>query len=143
MSRAILSADSLRSLPSPVRRAVQRIEIDELCGQPGTLTVTPQSENSAHLGLVFEVPGVQDDWRLCVVPSFTPTFRWAPHLTPADGYVIDQHVFRAPALIVCDSATTLALIPELELVPEARDAEHDARVYLDQDASRNELTLGL
>ncbi len=149
MSRLVITGDSpkesrfsgLRTL----RRAVARIEIDELGGREPSLSVTPAGEGAAHLALAFDLEqaAAQDDWRLTVTPSFTPTFHWAPHLTPADGYVIDQHVFRSPALIVQDATTTLALVPELELVPEARDAERDARAYLDQNAIDNQLVFGL
>ncbi|MEK0316835.1 hypothetical protein [Cohnella sp. 56] len=81
----------------------------------------------------------QDDWQLRLTPAFEPTFHWAPHLTPTDRHIIDQHCFRSPALIVQDTARTLILIPDLDLLT----ADSPARWYMDLDAPRNTLTLGM
>ncbi len=145
MSRLILASARDFGFHGALGGAIRQIEIGELGGQAPKALLRPQGESAVHLELEFELeqPVRQDDWRLTITPAFTPTFRWAPHLAPADGYVIDQHVFRAPALIVRDAETMLALVPELERVPEARDAEQDARMYLDQDAIMNVLVLGL
>ncbi len=87
----------------------------------------------------------QDDWRIEVRPAFAPTFRWAPHLAPTDGHVIDQHAFRAPALIVHDGRRKLAVVPDLDALAKAGDgAEADSpRWYMDLDAPANVLTAGL
>ncbi|MFC5406702.1 hypothetical protein [Cohnella soli] len=81
----------------------------------------------------------QDDWQIRLTPAFEPLFHWAPHLTPTDRHVIDQHVFRAPALIVHDGERMVAMIPDLDLMT----ADAEARWYMDLDAGRNTLTLGM
>jgi hypothetical protein len=81
----------------------------------------------------------QDDWRLVVRPAFAPTFRWSPNLTPTDEHIVDQHVFRSPALILASADKVLRLIPDLDLLLES----NPARWYLDLDAGRDELTLGM
>ncbi|MGP0585070.1 hypothetical protein [Paenibacillus timonensis] len=94
-----------------------------------------------RFGLTFRLdrPVRQDDWRVKVVPAFAPSFHWAPHLTPTDRHVIDQHSFRSPALIVWDNRRMLALIPDLDVLGEGTQV----RWYMDNDASRNELVLGM
>ncbi|MDU2242702.1 MAG: hypothetical protein E7E23_19215, partial [Paenibacillus sp.] len=94
-----------------------------------------------HFRLTFRLdrPVRQDDWRVKVVPAFAPSFHWAPHLTPTDRHVIDQHSFRSPALIVRDDRRMLALIPDLDVLGEGTQV----RWYMDNDASRNELALGM
>lgn len=94
-----------------------------------------------HFRLTFHLdrPVRQDDWRVKVVPAFAPSFHWAPHLTPTDRHVIDQHSFRSPALIVRDDRRMLVLIPDLDLLGEGSQV----RWYMDNDASRNELVLGM
>jgi hypothetical protein len=60
-------------------------------------------------------------------------------LTPTDNHVIDQHVFRSPALIVTDKEQTLVLIPDLEIMKKGTPV----RWYLDLNAATNRLTLGM
>ncbi|WP_156889694.1 hypothetical protein [Paenibacillus harenae] len=97
--------------------------------------------NVLRIRLTFQLeqPVRQDDWRLTVEPAFTPTFHWAPHLTPTDDHIIDQHSFRSPALIVQDEQRTLMLMPDLDLMLQGQDV----RWYMDNDAVRNVLTLGM
>ncbi|CAH0120663.1 hypothetical protein PAE9249_03184 [Paenibacillus sp. CECT 9249] len=94
-----------------------------------------------HVTLSFsleeQVP--QDDWQLQIMPAFAPKFHWAPHLTPTDNHIIDQHCFRSPALIVHDERQWLAVIPDLDLLA----AGTPVRWYMDMDAGRNMLTLGM
>ena len=71
--------------------------------------------------------------------GFLPSFHWAPHLTPTDRNVIDQHVFRSPALIVADDHQTLILIPDLDIMQKGTPV----RWYMDMDASSNTLILGM
>lgn len=78
----------------------------------------------------------QDAWRVQVRPAFAPGFHWAPHLTPDEGDVIDQQVFRAPALVAADAGRVLWLIPDTALGTGA------VRTWLDQDAPANRWTVG-
>ncbi|MGG6313919.1 hypothetical protein [Paenibacillus macerans] len=81
----------------------------------------------------------QDDWQISVKPAFLPGFHWAPHLTPTDRHIIDQHSFRSPALIAANGERMIALIPDLNVMR----AGTPVRWYMDQDASRNVMTLGM
>lgn len=86
----------------------------------------------------------QDDVQIKITPSFVPTFHWAPHITPADSNIIAQHVFRCPALIVQSAKKTLSLVPDLTLLKlHINSGNNKPGWYLDQDASRNQMLLGL
>lgn len=60
---------------------------------------------------------------------------WVPHVAPEPGYVIADHSFRSPALIVANDDVALALIPDLDDVRRAQangyaiwmDYDHPAR----------------
>lgn len=71
--------------------------------------------------------------------GFEPDFWWAPHLAPEDGYVIAQHVFRSPALMVQRGSLTFALIPDLGLVGRRPGNPW----FLDYDARQRKLWLGM
>lgn len=62
-----------------------------------------------------------------------PSHVWVPHLTPDDGYVIGDAVFRSPAIILADDAIAVALIPDLD---DVRDAS-GFRIWLDYDHRRS------
>ncbi|WP_217594707.1 glycoside hydrolase family 127 protein [Cohnella sp. GbtcB17] len=99
------------------------------------------SEGIYHLTLSFRLEETveQDDWRLEISPAFAPTFHWAPHLTPEDCHIIDQHSFRSPALIASDERQALVLVPDLDLMGRGTPV----RWYMDNDAGRNRMTLGM
>ena len=92
---------------------------------------------------------VQNDWRAIIKPDFHPDFHWAPHLTPSNKHIIDQHVFRSPALIISNANKVLILIPDLDVLSEfhekmvSLDKEKKPRWYLDLDAPNNQLTIGM
>jgi len=125
----------------PFDRAVSEMIYDELCNEAGVQTVTVISPELVHVKLAFKLdrPLRQDDWRMTLMPGFTPSFHWAPHLTPTPHHIIDQHVFRSPALIVADERQVLALIPDLDIMRVGTPV----RWYLDMDAEQNQLILGM
>ncbi|QJD86929.1 hypothetical protein [Cohnella herbarum] len=89
----------------------------------------------------------QDDWRVEIRPAISPTYHWSPHLTPTSEHVVDQHSFRAPALIVHDGERMLSVVPDLDLL-EAGSADtsfenRTPRWYMDMDAFNNSLILGM
>jgi len=106
-----------------------RIEWSLLCG--GVFKV--------HLSFELKSSVSQDDWQLNLIPAFKPEFHWAPHLTPTDENIIDQHSFRSPALIVSSKDKLLTLIPDLAILSKGTPV----RWYLDLDAPGNKLTLGM
>lgn len=129
---------------------VDSIEYGELGGARPQASVVYLEPGRARIRLRFRLAEEirQDDWRVTIRPAFAPTFRWSPHLTPTDEHVVDQHSFRSPALIVGDRERLLTIVPDPDAMlamPEtsASGAAESPRWYMDMDAPRNELTLGL
>ncbi|SFB08190.1 hypothetical protein SAMN05216312_103397 [Cohnella sp. OV330] len=122
-------------------RFVRQVLCDSLGAASPEVTVDSHEGEALHCTMTFTLgaPTLQDDWRLRLEPAFEPDFRWAPHLTPTDRHVIDQHCFRSPALIVGNRQRTLILIPDLDLLA----ADAPVSWYMDLDAPRNSLTLGM
>jgi hypothetical protein len=81
----------------------------------------------------------QDDWQIQIQPAFDPGFHWAPHLTPTEEHIIDQHSFRSPALVVSSSDKVLVVVPDLDILRQ----EPPVRWYMDLDARSETLTLGM
>lgn len=98
-------------------------------------------KNLYHVVLNFKLDYdmLQDDWQFNLFPNFQPTFNWAPHLTPTENNIIDQHVFRSPALIVSTENKQLVLVPDLDIMKKGTPV----RWYMDMDAINNKLTLGM
>ena len=125
----------------PIDGFVSQMIYDKLGNEKGMQTVTVVSPEMVHVKLTFKLdqPLRQDDWQMMLTPGFTPSFHWAPHLTPTPHHIIDQHVFRSPVLIVADEQQVLALIPDLDIM----QAGTPVRWYLDLDAEQNKLNLGM
>jgi len=158
-----LGGDGRRAIERPGvdgRRAIElsadfgkyiaAIEMGQLGSASPDIDVIYPRPGMAKVKIAFQLEEefVQDDWRIVIRPSFRPTFHWAPHLTPTDDHVIDQHVFRSPALIVHDGTRLLTAVPDPDamLAMSRRSASGDAeapRWYMDLDAPRNALTFGL
>jgi len=127
------------------------IDFDLISDKKPKVTSTTITNHLQHVVLSYNLdkPAVQNDWRAILRPDFQPEFHWAPHLTPSDKHVIDQHVFRSPALIVSKANKVLILIPDLDLLSDfynklvSLDAEKKPRWYLDLDAPNNHLTIGM
>ncbi len=92
-----------------------------------------------HLEFSLDRELKQDDWQINIRPSFNPVFHWAPHLTPTENHIIDQHSFHSPALIGCDDNRMLAVIPDLDIMLSGTPV----RWYMDMDAQNNEFILGM
>lgn len=127
--------------PVSFKSALDAIYYDYLGSDRGKQWVKKIDEQTLYVRISFDVTEKrkQDDWQLQLQPAFVPSFHWSPHLTPTDRHVIDQHVFRTPALMVADTAQLLVLIPDLEIMQQGTPV----RWYLDLDAQSNTLTLGM
>ena len=127
--------------PKNFSKAIDIIQYDLLGIERGKSHVKVIDNNTLYINLSFSLKNSvqQGDWRIAVKPDFLPSFHWAPHLTPTDRNVIDQHVFRSPALIVADDHQTLILIPDLDIMQKGTPV----RWYMDMDASSNTLILGM
>ena len=128
-------------VPKQFRNAVEKIEYDLLGGKKGTTTIKVIDDNCLYVQLSFSPDRTlgQDDWQVVITPAFTPSFHWAPHLTPTDQHIIDQHVFRSPTLIMADDKQVITLIPDLDIMKKGTPV----RWYLDMDAEDNKLVLGM
>jgi len=128
-------------LPHSFENEIGEIQYDQLGNEKGTRRIEVLSDSCLHVRIRFKLDGPlqQDDWQMILIPGFTPSFHWSPHLTPTPHHVIDQHVFRSPALIVSDEQQMLALIPDLNIMSEGTPV----RWYLDMDAQQNRLILGM
>lgn len=131
--------DKIVSLP--FKDAVREIHFDRLGNEKARVTVKTIDKNTVHIKITFFLSHViqQDNWQLTITPGFSPSFHWSPHLTPTDRHIIDQHVFRSPALIVSDDKQMIALVPDLDIMQKGTPV----RWYLDLDAPDNQLILGM
>ncbi|MDD3308994.1 MAG: hypothetical protein PHY69_03410 [Dysgonamonadaceae bacterium] len=119
----------------------QTIQYDQLGKNKGETKVTVINDNCLHVKISFKLnePLQQNDWQAIITPGFRPTFHWSPHLSPTSNHIIDQHVFRSPALIAADNEQMIALIPDLDIMKKGTHV----RWYLDLDAPNNRLVLGM
>ena len=111
-----------------------KIDYDLISDIKPKISSTEIREHLQHVVFSFKLdePVVQNDWRAIITPDFQPDFHWAPHLTPSDKHVIDQHVFRSPALIVSNSNKALILIPDLDILSDF----HEKMESLDTEKNR-------
>lgn len=120
---------------------IKQISASDFGGKETSFSVETIREGMMKVSLDVSLSDtlLLDDWHVTIQPAFTPIFHWAPHLTPTSDYIIAQHVFRAPALIMTDSSHFLAVVPDLELIGKAGQPSW----YLDMDALANTMTLGI
>lgn len=124
-----------------IDKAIDYIQYDVLGNTVGKSTVKIINKNTVYVKIAFSLPEAvrQDDWQVTVKPRFQPSFHWAPHLAPTDKHIIHQHVFRSPALIAANEKESVTLIPDLDIMQKGTPV----RWYLDLDAEKNTLTLGM
>ncbi len=124
-----------------ISRYIREINYDLLDRVEPDISLQYLSENMIKVSLDFNLNEeiIQDDWQLHVIPAFKPDFHWAPHLTPTNEHIIDQHSFRSPALIVGDKSKVLILVPDIDILLQGTPV----RWYLDNNARENKLILGM
>ena len=131
----------IRKLPKEFQSVIHSVRFDRLG------SINPQQEiknidkGLIHVRLIFDLPAEikQDDWQLTIQPAFIPDFNWAPHITPGEKNIIDQHVFRSPAMIVTDNKQGLAVIPDINIMKNGTPT----RWYMDMIALENKLIIGM
>lgn len=64
---------------------------------------------------------------------------YVPHLTPEEGQVAGDFVFRSPAIVLADKTVMIAVLPDVEDV----DAADGYRVWLDYDNARRRVEIGV
>lgn len=130
------------AMPQPtVHPYVAALHIDQLGGIAPVIKSKRVSRDVTHIEIRFNLPDSvhQDDWKVSLRPAFRPDFHWSPHLTPTADHIIAQHVFRAPALLVTGEQKQITLVPDLDCLQEGPVVPW----YMDLDAPRNELVLGM
>ena len=110
------------------------------CGPPQT-EISDVEGGWQKVRMIWTVSSdiVQDELSVRIDLGFEPDFWWAPHLAPYEGYVIAQHVFRSPALIVQQASLTLVIIPDLDEVGKLPENPW----FMDYDAIKKKMWLGL
>lgn len=129
-------------IPDTFHKVIKNIHFDTLGNYTPEITHELIAPNLLKVNMAFEISDSlrQDDWQIDILPAFKSHFHWSPHLTPSDEHIIDQHVFRAPAMIVSDTVNhlQLSIIPNLDLI-----SEYGPRWYMDMDVPNQKLTLGI
>jgi hypothetical protein len=120
---------------------VASIRFDSLQGLSPVVSVVKIDDGLVRVGFRYKLEKAirQDDWKVTITPKFSPSFHYAPHLTPGKENIIAQHVFRSPAMIVADSIREVVVIPDLDLIGK----DPGVQWYMDLDAPSNTLTLGV
>jgi len=67
-----------------------------------------------------------------------PQHIWVPHLAPESGYVMGDHAFRSPAVILANDKVAIALVPDPDEVAEL--FQNGVRSWLDYDHPRQTIT---
>lgn len=132
----LLDLEINRDLPAGY---IDAITGSGLAGDMGKLTISAAGD-ALRICLSHELKNevFQDDYQLNISLGFKADYFWAPHLTPQPGNIIEQHVFRTPALIARGSGKTVILIPDVSLIDNS-----PVRWYMDLDAPAGQLTLGM
>ncbi len=129
------------SVPEIIKPFIHVMQCQYLGSSRPEIFLKEIDESKVHIRIIFNLdePAQQDDWQINIEPAFQPDFHWSPHLTPSDEYIIDQHAFRSPALIVTSRSQSLVMIPDLDIMKIGTPV----RWYLDLNAVDNLLTLGM
>ncbi|MFO0552980.1 MAG: hypothetical protein U0271_31625 [Polyangiaceae bacterium] len=126
----------------------------------GVLTITPGAELAVKAergsvrfrdgALELEASlgvGETDGDQLTLIHSLDETPCFVPHLTPEPGDVASDFVFRAPAIVLKNSACVVALVPDLDDVAalhrENAASQGELHAFLDLDAPNKRLAYGV
>lgn len=141
ISIAFVTVQTKQQLPESFSQFIKQLHIAQIGNVKPNVRYKKIDGNTTYVSIIFHFPDSirQDDWQVNITPAFTPSFHWSPHLTPTDNHVIDQHVFRTPAMIVADGKRQLTVIPDVEIIGEGSPV----RWYMDVNAKKNVLTLGM
>lgn len=123
-----------------IEKLKEHLKIDTLCGAVSTEKIISLAENQFYLSFTYNLQkdGDQNDCQICLQLPKNPDFCWSPHLTPEDGFIVQQHVFRTPALIFMYDDQSWILIPD----PRVMERQ-DVPGYLDMDAQTGKMMIGL
>lgn len=80
----------------------------------------------------------QDECAAALTAGFWPDYTWSPHLTPEEGFIAAQHVFRTPAAIFRNEESTLILVPDISVTDH-----QPVPCFLDMDAPKRKIIIGM
>ncbi len=128
-------------LPIELRHAIQSIEFDRMGDAQIKTAVEFCNKNMARITFEFNLTDTlrHDDWQVQIEVEGHSDFNWANHLSPTPDNIIDQHVFRTPAMITQQGQRTLIFIPDVDLIAE----NQQSRWYMDFDAPANTYIFGM
>ena len=127
-------------IPTALSTHIASISAESMEGGKVDMRMEKLEEKLYRLDATLKLEADMDTrgWAITLAAGFSADFHWAPHLSPEDGYIIADHVFRAPALIMASEDKILTLIPDLDLREES-----DYRWYMDLDALENKMMIGI
>lgn len=69
------------------------ITADSLCGVVPVREIKYKENDMYHVKFKYNLNkiGEQDDCQICIQAPKNPIFTWSPHLTPEEGYIVQQH----------------------------------------------------
>lgn len=115
-------------------------KIGKIAGSKPQLQITDAGDHLQHFSLAADIAEdvQQDIWKIDIELPFTSDFFWAPHLVPDEGYIIDQHSFRCPALIARNKEQLFIVLPDLDVMKTSAN-----RWFMDLDAPNGIFSLGV
>ena len=116
-------------------------DLPRLNDQLPTPTVTEHADGWSQIRLEWTLNQNAEQAELSAAMrlDLDPDFWWAPHLAPEDGWVIGQHVFRSPAMVVSEGAKTVAVVPDLSIC----GTNLETPWFMDVDAPNKTLSVGM
>ncbi|MFT3902533.1 MAG: hypothetical protein QM727_05140 [Niabella sp.] len=133
-------ANSTTITPKKLNAYVKKLVAKNAGDAEAVINYRKISRNLFYVSVSWELKTSipQNELDVKIIPTFSPTFNWAPHLTPSKNHIIPQHVFRSPALIISDDKKMISVIPDLD-----RIKKNGLPWLMDMDAQENKLVLGL
>ena len=124
-------------------KSIGVFSVPELAGSglPQVVVGEADAVGWRRVRLTWDVPSrvAQDELAVRFELGFEPDFWWAPHLSPEEGYVVAQHVFRSPAVVAARGPLRLVVVPDLDIVGTSPANPW----FLDYDAVNRKMWLGM
>ncbi len=141
LSNSLLANEREIPVPKALQSYIAKITMSNGLTVIPVFEFKPVSKNVYHLQVSWEndMDISLPSWEICIEPKFQPNFHWAPHLTPTDNHIINQHVFRSAGMIVKDDKHMLSVIPDVSLLQKIPQVDW----FMDLNAVDNKLSLGM
>ena len=122
-------------------RSMMRFTLPKLADRLPQVRVTQKGNDWHRVALTWDVEKTvkQDELSIVFELLFEPDFHWTPHLSPTEGFVVGQHVFRSPAIIAAKDSQVLAIVPDVDLV----GCRAGNPWFMDLDAPKRKAWIGM